>query len=191
MRSLRLVGIALAIAYAGWNLHHEYTLKFFHAGALNIATWRALNAGEDGARLTALSNADLDIPRHPAPCGAAPEAVVFPADCDFFGGDFGGKARNCDYWWLGRQCWVYYVPAAVYDRPVLRARILDALRQPCAVLFDPRMGRESPEEAVDDFAMRARRAFGCEGSWFDLPREVKLYVIDAGGGHRLRTVEML
>ena len=191
LRVLRVAGIGLAIAYAGWNLHHEYTLKFFHAGALNIATWRALNADSDGAAIVALNNAELMIPRHPLPCGAPPDAVAFPANCDFFGGDFGGKARNCDYWWLGRQCFVYYVPAAVYDQPALRGRILRALSHPCEVLFDPRLGTEIAEEAVDDFAARARLAFGCEGAWLDLKQEVQLYIIDADGHHRMRTIEML
>ena len=62
---LRYAGIALGLAYAGWNLHHEYTLKYLYAGGLNMAMWRGLNADALGVgRLPAAApSAAPDLPR--------------------------------------------------------------------------------------------------------------------------------
>lgn len=188
---MRYAGIALALAYAGWNLHHEYTLKYLYSGGLNMAIWRGINADALGVEnASTLSNADLAIPRDPPYCDAALSEIALPAACNFLGGDLGGKMRNCNFWWLGRQCYVVYMPAEIYAQDRLREVIVGALENPCAVMFDPASGGAAGPQAVTDYELRARRAFGCEGSWLPLPQEVKLYVVDGAGGYRLFDLEM-
>ena len=191
MRALRYAGIALGLAYAAWNLHHEYTLKYLYSGGLDMAIWRGLNAAAMAAgsprRMTA---AELAIPRDPPRCSGPLGEIALPASCDFLGGDLGGKARNCAYWWLGRKCYVVYMPRRIYDDPALGAPILAALHDPCAVMFDPAARPDAGPGAVTDYELRARRAFGCEGSWLGLKQEVKLYVVDGRGGYELVDIEM-
>ncbi|MCB1478842.1 MAG: hypothetical protein KDJ62_08205 [Rhodobiaceae bacterium] len=188
---LRYAGIALGLAYAGWNLHHEYTLKYLYAGGLNMAMWRGLNADAlgvgDASRMT---NAELAIPKDPPRCAQLLPETVLPASCDFLGGNLGGKSRNCDYWWLGRKCYVVYMPVEIHGRDELRKPLLAALSDPCAVMFDPASRPEAATSGASDYEIKARRAFGCDGSWLPLKQEVKLYVVDGAGGYTLVDIEM-
>lgn len=190
-KALRYSGIALGLAYAGWNLHHEYTLKYLYSGGLNMAIWRSLNASALAVASPAeLTSAELAIPKDPPRCTGQLGDIPLPASCDFLGGDLGGKARNCDYWWLGRKCYVVYVPGRVYDTVGLRTPIMHALENPCAVMFNPAVRSDAGAAPVTEYELRARRAFGCDGSWLPFRQEVKLYVVDGAGGYRLIDIEM-
>ena len=107
-----------------------------------------------------------------------------------FGGDFGGKSRNCPYWWLGRKCYVFYLPERIYREPELRAPILQALERPCDFLFDPAFAADGTEETIRKFDRRARNAFGCNGQLLPLQQEVKVYVIDENDRYTVETVVM-
>ncbi|MCC2111451.1 MAG: hypothetical protein KDJ16_05395, partial [Hyphomicrobiales bacterium] len=92
MLAVRVVIVVCGLAYAFWNLHHEYSLKYLYAGSLNMAVWRSLNAtAAERTDLSRVPDAELSIPRHPAKCADGLTKIDLPADCDLFGGDFGGK----------------------------------------------------------------------------------------------------
>jgi len=188
---LRYLGIVLGLAYAGWNLHHEYTLKYLYAGGLNMAMWRGLNAGalgvEDASRMT---NSELAIPKDPPRCLEPLVQAGLPVSCDFLGGNLGGKSRNCDFWWLGRKCYVVYMPVEIHDRADLREPLVDALTDPCAVMFDPASRPDVADSGASAYEISARKAFGCDGSWLPFKRQVKLYVVDGAGGFTLVDIEM-
>lgn len=186
---LRVLGVALGLAYAYWNLHHEYSLKYLYAGSLDMAVWRSLNASAaQAADLSRLTDAELSIGRDPPACPHSLADIAFPASCDFFAGNFGGKSRNCRYWWLGRKCYVFYVPEEVYERPALREPVMRALQRPCDVLFDPDTRTDVAQ--TDAFLQRARNAFGCNGSLLPIDQEVKLYVIGRGGQFETQHITM-
>ncbi|MCC2114014.1 MAG: hypothetical protein KDJ16_18415, partial [Hyphomicrobiales bacterium] len=140
--------------------------------------------------LSRVPDAELSIPRHPAKCADGLTKIDLPADCDLFGGDFGGKSRNCPYWWLGRKCYVFYLPERIYREPELRAPILQALERPCDFLFDPAFAADGTEETIRKFDRRARNAFGCNGQLLPLQQEVKVYVIDENDRYTVETVVM-
>lgn len=188
---LRVVGVALGLGYAFWNLHHEYSLKYRYAGSLNMAVWRSLNAAAmQASNVPRITDAELSIPRDPVECREPLTEIELPADCDLFGGDFGGKSRNCPYWWLGRKCYVFYIPEAIYERPALRNRIVAALERPCDVLFDPAGRTDRQKAGMYNFEERARRAFGCNGKLLPIKQEVKLYVIGSNGRYSVDTIVM-
>lgn len=187
---LRFIGIGLALAYIAWNLHHEYSLKYLTAGSLNMAAWRAFNAASVDQDLSSLTDEALGIPRHPVSCQTGPNEITLPASCDMFGGDFGGKSRNCRYWWLGRKCYIFFVPQAVYERPDMRERLVHALSNPCRVLQDPGKSDTPSDGTLIPYQTRAWNAFGCAGNWLELPRQTNLHIVGLDGDFTVKTIAM-
>lgn len=188
-RLLRLFVIVLAGFYIFWLLQREYRYKYLYAGALNAAVWRALNATtpEMLKKLPSLEDASLGIGGDAPRCTTPTDKLEFPASCDFFGQQFGGKSRNCRFWWLGRQCRIFYVPAAAYARPYVRKRIAYAFSQPCRVLYGG-TARTAARPPLGSYADMLD-SFNCRDRWTLLPVEIRLHIITRDGSIRVERHE--
>lgn len=184
--------LLLAAVYVYWLMYREYTLKYTYAGAINSVIWRALNAPDIGAlkTLSGTTDAELGVRLRASPCDQSPFTLPFPATCDFFGRDLGGKSRNCRFWWLGRNCRVLYLPQAFYARKDVNARLMYALSHPCEVLFDPQT-RTNVALTPDDLTayQQARTGFDCASSWALFPVEIRLHLLGQDGSLRVETIK--
>lgn len=193
MRSklLRLFVVVLAGVYIFWLLQREYRHKYLFAGALNAAVWRSLNATtpELLKNLPALEDAKLGISRDRPRCAIPAYKLEFPATCNFFGGNFGGKSRNCRFWWLGRQCRIFFVPEAVYAKAYMKQRLDHAFTRPCRVLFagQAKPGDHSSFGSYDDML----NSFNCRGPLASLPFEIRLHIIADDGSIRIKQYQKL
>ncbi len=171
------VGIFLVLVnYVFWGYYIERTEKFMRAGAANSIIWRSLNARALGitGSLESLSNSDLGIPINPEPCEKPLGQVEFPARCRIFNKDNGGKAVNCRFWWLGRNCRIVYISDDVFQNQELKNRIFQAFRTPCRILSDPARTPSGNAQA-DQIAADFRSGFGCD-SWGAIwPVETLMY----------------
>jgi hypothetical protein len=193
-KTLRVALLLLAAVYVYWLMYREYTLKYTYVGAINTAVWRALNAPEHRLLkdLTTLTNQELGVSAQANPCKEALADIRFPVTCDFFGEDLGGKSRNCRFWWLGRNCRVFYVPETFYARPEIKQRLSHALTRPCSVFFDPAT-RPTVSISPDDLDAysQARYGFDCGNGWTILPVEIRLHILGRDGSVTIETIKTL
>lgn len=190
-RTARILFLLLAAVYVYWLMYREYTLKYTYVGAINTAVWRALNApeAEPPKDMTALTNAELGVSAQAIPCKEPLAEIQFPATCDFFGEDFGGKSRNCRFWWLGRNCRIFYVPEHFFMRPAVKERLTYALTHPCSVFFDP-TSRDAAAFDPDDLSAykQARYGFDCGNGWTFLPVEIRLHILGRDNNVTIETI---
>ncbi len=158
------IGIFLVLVnYVFWGYHIERYEKFIRAGAANSIIWRALNAKALGitGSLAGISDLKLGIPANPERCKKPLGQVEFPSRCRIFDKNNGGKAVNCGYWWLGRNCRIVYMSEDVFRNRELKSRIFHSFEKPCAILANPgrvRMDTPAAERIAADF----RSGFGCD-----------------------------
>lgn len=174
-----IIGVGLFllfVTYIFWGYYIERTEKFMRAGAANSVIWRVLNARALGiaGSLEALSDSRLGIRANPVRCTSPLGKVEFPAGCRIFDRDNGGKAVNCEYWWLGRNCRIVYISDDVYKNRELKDRIFQAFREPCHILANPALVHAQTRdrnEIIADFWS----GFGC-GTWLSIwPVETLIY----------------
>ncbi len=178
LKLLQLFLVLIAGIYIFWLLQREYRYKYVYAGAMNVVVWRALNATspEMLANLPQITDWELGVTRDAPRCTSDRDHAEFPVNCDFFGGNFGGKSRNCTFWWLGRQCRIFFVPASVYADPYVRDRLTYAFTHPCRVLFN------GPEDTASPSSLGSHTefldSFNCRSQWPLLPFEIRLHIIE-------------
>ncbi len=187
--AIALLLFGVLIGYIFWGYNIERYEKFMRAGAVNQIIWRALNADAMGIRgdLSGMSDEELGIGANPVLCETSLGNTRFPAKCRVFDPLNGGKAVNCDYWWLGRNCRIVYISKDVYESSKLRNRIFTALQSPCRVLADPYRVKTG-KSAVDEINTNFWSGFGCSSRFNLWPVETLVFLKGKNSASEIRRI---
>ncbi len=187
--AIALLAFGVLISYVFWGYNIERYEKFMRAGAANQIIWRKLNADAMGIKgdLSGISDKQLGIGTNPVLCKTSLGNTKFPSRCRVFDPLNGGKAVNCDFWWLGRNCRIVYMSKDVYESSRLKDQIFSALQSPCRVLSDPERVKTG-NSAIDEINANFWSGFGCSSQLAIWPVETLVFLKSRNSAEKIRRI---